>query len=65
MGTITKINTFEEGIDETKYAYALCECTLIGEAIRIERPDTARFIHLNCPECRKELGIFVKDMKGD
>lgn len=54
------VNTFKDGIDEINYGYAVCECTPIGEAVRIDRPNETKFIPFYCPRCSKSLGIFLE-----
>lgn len=50
-------DTIKEGIDYDNYIYAICECTQVGQALRVERPDQTGYIRFNCPRCGKELGL--------
>lgn len=54
----------KEEVDENKYSYTVCECTVFDSdyGIQIPRKKYNDFIRFNCPRCGcgKKLGIFVR-----
>lgn len=52
-------DTFTANIDYRNYLYALCECTQVGQALQVDRPDQPGWVRFNCPRCGKELGIYA------
>ena len=53
-------NTIEEGMDEINYIYALCECLVIPQGLRIRRPNKTGFIKFYCPRCGEPLRIYAR-----
>ena len=57
---IKKVDLTKEPMDEKNYVYAVCECILFHEGLKISRPKYSAYIRFNCPCCNKELGIVAK-----
>ena len=55
----TFVDLSKEPVDYKKYSYAVCECTICGEAIRINRPFDDGYFSFQCPKCGKFLGLNV------
>lgn len=48
-----------KNIDEKRYAYAVCECVVLGvEAIELDRTEERGIAIFNCPRCGKQLGLW-------
>ena len=56
------VNTLESGIDQTHYAYALCECLPIPFSVRVPISEGVRrgFVRFRCPKCERELGVWYR-----
>lgn len=54
-----KIVNYAKEQNKKLYGYAICECTLWGEAIQVPRESTSGLISFNCPRCGKQLGLYL------
>lgn len=52
----------KEEVDEDKYSYAVCECTVFGPdyGIQVSRKKYNDFVKFKCPRCGRKLGLFVR-----
>lgn len=52
----------KEEVNEDKYGYAVCECTVfdLGYGIQVPRKKYNDFVKFKCPRCGRKLGLFVR-----
>ena len=52
----------KEEVNEDKYGYAVCKCTIIGPdyGIQVPRKKHNDFVKFKCPRCGRKLGLFVR-----
>lgn len=46
--------------DEYNNTYAVCDCLNFSKAIEVPRKDMDYFASFTCPQCGRELGIYVR-----
>lgn len=61
-----KVDTYKEGLNETKYIYAFCKCpNPLNIVWRAEKPADPGWYKHFCPECKTEFGVITSGTKND